>query len=57
MSQTVTHHKVTSVLFMKTSVHRVPNMSNYYFQSTYSSPMESDCPCNKKQGPTTVAFH
>jgi hypothetical protein len=32
-------------------------MSNYYFQSTDSSPMESNCPSNKKQGPAMVAFH
>jgi hypothetical protein len=56
MSQTVTHHAVNDVCpfrkKMRTCVSKVT-----YFQQTCSSPMESQWPCSKKQGPMSLAFH
>jgi hypothetical protein len=58
VSQTVIKHKMTSVLSSwKYAVSEFLTWLSTYFQLTCSSPMESNCPCSKKQGPMSVAFH
>jgi hypothetical protein len=55
-NQTVTHHRVTWVLFFtRTCVPRVPNMTNYIFSTHLQLSNGSDWPCSKKQSLISVA--
>jgi hypothetical protein len=57
-NQTVTHHRVTWVLFFtRTCVPRVPNMTNYIFSTHLQLSNGSDWPCSKKQSLISVALH
>ncbi len=56
VSHGLTHHTMTTVLFMRTCVPRVPNMINYIFSPQLGLSNESHWPCCKKQRPMPVAF-
>ncbi len=57
--QTVTHHTMTSVPLKKWErvFQKFLTWLITYFQRICSSPMKSDDPCNKKQGPMSMALH
>jgi hypothetical protein len=57
VTEIMTHHKMTIVFF--SWIHVFPKFLIWltsYFQCTFSSPWENDCPYNKKQGLMSMPF-
>jgi hypothetical protein len=58
VSQIVTHHTIIIPVFLSQE-HAFPEFLTWllaYFQPTCRSPMESDCPCNKRTKPCISGF-